>query len=278
MKKYGARLHAMTRPNFIEAEAIERCIKWAEVTGGRLYVVHMSTAEGADLVRAAQDRGVDVYAETCVQYLVLTDSVFKHKDGHLFACCPQLKKRADQLRLWEGLRRGEVCVVSTDTCTFTREQKDRWNGDWTKIPMGLPGLETLLPLMFTFSPHCGGTKSLSFIVEKCCTNPARIMGLYPQKGVIAKGSDADVVIVDPRKKIKVDHEQMEGGADWSPYQGWPLWGWAETTLCRGRKIVDDYQFVGVNGWGQWLPREKAGSLPHHGRGAAKPKRRATAKM
>jgi hypothetical protein len=139
----------MTRPNFIEAEAIQRAITWAEVTGGRLYIVHMSTAEGADLVKAAQARGVDVYAETCAQYLVLDDSVFARPDGHLYACCPQVKKTKDQERLWKGLNAGEVCVISTDTCTFTQEQKAMWKGDWTKIPMGLPGLETLVPLVYT---------------------------------------------------------------------------------------------------------------------------------
>src|SRR5208282_1432257 len=123
MKKYGARLHGITRPNFIEAEAIQRAITWADVTGGRLYIVHMSTAEGADIVKAAQDRGVDVYAETCAQYLVLDDSVFAKRDGHLYACCPQVKKKADQERLWQGLNDGEVCVISTDTCTFNRQQK-----------------------------------------------------------------------------------------------------------------------------------------------------------
>jgi dihydropyrimidinase len=259
MKKYGARLHAITRPNFIEAEAIQRAITWAEVTGGRLYIVHMSTAEGADRVKAARQRGADVYAETCIQYLVLDDSLFARKDGHLYACCPQIKKKADQERLWKGLRQGEVSVISTDTCTFTREQKARWNGDWTKIPMGLPGLETLLPLVFT---QCYEDRRmpLTQVVAKCCTNPARIMGLYPKKGVLAPGSDADVVIIDPQKIIKVDHAKMDGGADWSPYQGWNLRGFAETTFCRGRKIVDDYRFIGENGYGQWLPRERAGSL------------------
>jgi dihydroorotase-like cyclic amidohydrolase len=272
MKKYGARLHAMTRPNFIEAEAIQRAITWSEVTGGRLYIVHMSTAEGTEIVKTAQDRGVDVYAETCVQYLMLDDSLFAKKDGHLFACCPQLKKKADQERLWAGLRSGEVCVISTDTCTFTREQKARWNGDWTKIPMGLPGLETLLPLVWTAATE-SSRLTLPEVVAKCCTNPARIMGLYPRKGVIARGSDADVVVIDPNKVIKVDHTKMEGGADWNPYQGWNLTGFAETTFCRGKKIVDDYKFIGANGYGQWLPREKAGELPHHGRRPQKPRRR-----
>jgi dihydropyrimidinase len=259
MQKYGACLHAMTRPNFIEAEAIQRAITWAEVTGGRLYIVHMSTGEGTDIVKAAQARGVDVYAETCAQYLVLDDSVFAKPDGHLFACCPQVKKQKDQERLWKGLNSGEVCVVSTDTCTFTREQKAMWKGDWTKIPMGLPGLETLLPIVYTRGV-LEDRLPLNRLVEKCCTNPAKIMGLYPRKGILAKGSDADVVIIDPKKKITVDHAHMETGADWNPYQGWSLAGFAETTFCRGKKVVADYKFVGENGWGQWLPRERAGSL------------------
>ena len=136
MAQHGAMLHAITRPDFIEAEAIGRAIAWAEATGGRLYIVHMSTAKGTDLVRAARARGVDVYAETCAQYLVLDDSKFAEPDGHLFACCPQIKKPHDQARLWDGLKDGEVCVVSTDTCTFTRDQKAQWNGDFTKIPDG----------------------------------------------------------------------------------------------------------------------------------------------
>lgn len=259
MREQGARLHALSRPNFIEAEAIQRAITWAEVTGGRLYIVHMSTREGADHVKAARARGVDVYAETCAQYLVLDDSAFEGPDGHLFACCPQVKKKGDQERLWRGLHDGEVAVISTDTCTFTRAQKGRWEGDWTKIPMGLPGLETLLPIVFTHGVLAGRITP-SELVAKCCTNPARLMGLYPRKGVIAPGSDADIAIIDPGRRIEVDHRMMETGADWSPYQGWSLAGFAETTFSRGRKIVADYAFIGESGWGRWLPRERAGTL------------------
>jgi dihydropyrimidinase len=259
MGRYGARLHALTRPNFIEAEAIRRAITWAEATGGRLYIVHMSTKEGADIVKEARRRGVDVYAETCAQYLVLDDSAFDRPDGHLYACCPQIKKKADQERLWRGVHDGEVAVVSTDTCTFTRAQKARWEGDWTKIPMGLPGLETLLPIVFTHGVLAGRITPSEF-VAKCCTNPARLMGLFPKKGVIAAGSDADIAIIDPERRIEVDCAAMETNADWSPYQGWSLAGFAETTFSRGRKIVANHAFVGESGWGRWLPRERAGTL------------------
>ena len=257
MKEYGARLHRMTRPNFIEAEAIQRVITWSEVTGGQLYIVHMSTAEGTELVKAAQKRGVPVLAETCAQYLVLDDSMFDREDGHLFACCPQIKKPKDIDRLWKGLKDGEVSVVSTDTCTFTREQKAMWNGDWTKIPMGLPGLETLLPVTYTH----GVLKdriSLEEMTLKLSTNPAKIMGLYPQKGAIEVGADADLAIIHPDRTMKVDCDTMETNADWSPYQGWDLAGFSRTTLSRGDVIVSDYRVVGQEGRGKWLPRTRAG--------------------
>ena len=257
MKQHGAVLHAITRPNFIEAEAIQRVVQWSEATGGQLYIVHMSTAEGADIIRAAQDRGVPVVAETCVQYLVLDDSVFAGKDGHLYACCPQLKKPADSARLWRGLNTGEVSVISTDTCTFTREQKAMWAGDWTKIPMGMPGLETLMPVTYT-KGVLEGRITLPQMCAKLSTNPAKIMGLAPRKGSISIGADADLAIIHPTRTHKVVPSTMETNADWSPYDGWELAGFSRTTLSRGEVIVDDYKVVGKAGRGQWLPRTSAG--------------------
>jgi dihydropyrimidinase len=258
MRKHKAWLHVVTRPNFIEAEAIERVIHWANVTCGRAFIVHMSTAEGANLIKRAQQDGVKILAETCAQYLVLDDSVFKKKDGHLYGTCPQLKKPADQARLWAGLKSGEVCNVSTDTCTFTRKQKAIWKGDWTKIPMGMPGLETLMPIVYT---HGVLEKRLTVneFVDKCCTNPAKIMGLYPRKGALAVGSDADITMIHPTKTKRVDFKKMETNCDWSPFQGWDLAGFAEHTFCRGTQIVKDYKFVGRNGYGQWLRRDHVGT-------------------
>ena len=258
MKKHGAMLHALTRPNFIEAEAIQRAITWAEVTGGPLYIVHMSTAEGAALVEAAHRRGLDnIFAETCVQYLVLDDSRFAEPDGHLYACCPQIKKKRDQEKLWKALRKGTVCAVSTDTCTFTREQKAMWGGDFTKIPMGMPGLETLVPLVYTHGVQ-KERLSMRALVDKCCSAPARIMGLGDRKGALQKGYDADIAIIDPKRKFRIDHAALETNADWSPYQGWTVRGFSRTTLCRGRVVVDDYAFCGENGWGRFQPRRKPG--------------------
>ena len=257
MQKHGAVLHAMTRPNYIEAEAIQRVVQWSEATGGQLYIVHMSTAEGADIIRAAQGRGVPVIAETCVQYLVLNDSVFAGQDGHLYACCPQLKKPADSARLWKGLKTGEVSVISTDTCTFTREQKAMWEGDWTRIPMGMPGLETLMPLTYT-KGVLEGRITLEEMCRTLSTNPAQIMGLAPRKGAIQIGADADLAIIHPTRTHTVTPSEMETNADWSPYDGWKLAGFARTTLSRGEVIVDDYRVVGKEGRGQWLPRTTAG--------------------
>ncbi len=257
MKQHGAVLHAMTRPNFVEAEAIQRVVQWCAATKGQLYIVHMSTADGADIIRAAQARDVPVLAETCVQYLVLDDSVFARDDGHLFACCPQLKKPADSDRLWRGLNSGEVSVISTDTCTFTREQKAMWEGDWTKIPMGMPGLETLMPLTYT-KGVLDGKISLEQMCAKLSTNPARIMGLAPRKGAIQIGADADIAIIHPTSTRTVRPSDMETNADWSPYEGWELAGFARTTLSRGEVIVNDYKVVGQAGRGQWLPRTSAG--------------------
>ncbi|MBX3420457.1 MAG: dihydropyrimidinase [Pirellulaceae bacterium] len=257
MQQYGAQLHAMTRPNYIEAEAIQRAVTWCEITGGPLYIVHMSTGQGADIVKAAQARGVPVIAETCAQYLILDDSVFSRPDGHLYACCPQVKKPADIARLWQGLRDGEVSVVSTDTCTFTRQQKAMWNGDWTKIPMGMPGLETLLPVVYT-TGVLEGRLELAQMVDVLCHHPARVMGLAPRKGAIQIGSDADLVIIHPTRKFTVDPATMETGADWNPYEGMELAGFARTTLSRGEVIVDNYKVVGNEGRGQWLARRSAG--------------------
>lgn len=253
MQKYGARLHHMTRPNFIEAEAVERAIHWASVTGGKLFIVHLSTAEGASLIRSAKSRGLDVHGETCIQYLVLDDSVFDRPDGHLFGCCPQIKSKADQAALWSALSDGTLNNISTDTCTFTRAQKAMWEGDFTKIPMGLPGLETMLPLTWSMGPQ--HFDSLNCIVDKCCTSPAKMMGLYPRKGSLAVGTDADVTIIDPNRVTRVDHGGMATNADWNPYQGMELSGFAEHTFCRGRHIVDQYRFVGENGYGRFLARE-----------------------
>lgn len=253
MRRHGARLHVLTRPPFIEIEAVRRAIQWSEATGGALYIVHVSTGEGAERIGEARSRGVPVRGETCPQYLVLDESVFDRPDGHLFASCPRIQTEADSARLWAALRRGALSAVATDTCTFTRAQKDVWGGDWTKLPTGLPGLETLVPLVYT-KGVLAGRLTLEAMVDRLSKAPAEIMGLYPQKGTIRIGSDADLAILHPERTERVLPSSMETNADWSPYEGWELAGFARTVLSRGEPIVDGYRVVGAEGRGRFLPR------------------------
>jgi dihydropyrimidinase len=266
LKKYGPEAqelgawgHALTRPNYSEEEAIIRAIKLAEVTGGRLYIVHMSTGEGADAVKAGYDRGVHVVAETCPQYLLLDDSVFKEKEGHLYATCPQLRTKKDQERLWKGLQEHTVEVVGTDTCTFDREQKATWGGDFRKIPYGMPGVETLLPLMYTYGVGAGKF-SLNRLVQITSTNPAKLFGLYPKKGTIAIGTDADLVVFDPEKKGTITWKGMQTNCDWSPFEGFALEGSPALTLSRGKVVAKEGTFVGDVGYGTFVRRTPFGTL------------------
>jgi dihydropyrimidinase len=221
----------------------------------------MSTGAGSELVKQAQARGVPVLAETCVQYLVLDDSVFDRDDGHLYACCPQVKKKTDIERLWHGLDK-EVSVVSTDTCSFTREQKAMWwqgdakngYGDWTRIPMGLPGLDTLVPLMYTLGVRTGRI-SHNQLVRLCASRPARVMGLSHRKGSLRPGCDADIVVIDPREeRVVTPGETLQSACDWSPYAGMKLSGFAKHTLVRGRAVVRDGKVIGTPGHGKFVER------------------------
>lgn len=258
-EKWGAYGHTLSRPCYTEEEAILRAIKWAEVTGGKLYIVHMSTGEGTDAVHAAKERGVNVHAETCPQYLLLDDEVFKRKDGHLYATCPQIKKPHDSERLWKGLQNGDVQVVATDTCTFNTKQKAAWNGDFRKIPFGLPGVETMVPLMYTEGVGKHGL-TVNQLISLVSTNPAKLFGMYPRKGTIAIGSDADLVVFDPEKKVTLKAENLQTNCDWSPFEDWKLVGYPSTTLSRGKIVAEDGKFVGEVGYGKFLKREPFGKI------------------
>ena len=259
MKKYGAYCHALSRPCFTEYEAVQRAATWAKVTGGRVYIVHVSAGETAGILARAKADGVKIWAETCPQYLLLTDAVFKRKDGHLFATCPQIKQKHDAEGLLKGLRSGALEVLATDTCAFTTEQKAMWNGDFTKIPYGLPGVETLLPTMFTFLVK-KNRFSLEKFVSLTSTNPAKIFGLYPRKGAIRSGSDADLVILDPKKKVVIDAKSLASACDWTPFQGMELTGYPHLTILRGNVIARDGKFVGIRGSGRFVPRSPGGKL------------------
>ncbi|MFX1566350.1 MAG: dihydropyrimidinase [Promethearchaeota archaeon] len=257
--RWGAYAHTLARPYYTESEAVQRAIKWAEVTGGRLYIVHMSAGESAHYVHDAKEKGVNVYAETCPQYLLLDDSVFKGENGHLYATCPQIKKKEDNHNLWKSLITGAIQVIATDTCTFDTKQKAMWKGDFRKIPFGLPGVETMFPLMYTegvgkhrFSVH--------HLVSLTSTNPAKLFGMFPQKGTIALGSDADLMIFDPKKKVTLHANMLQTNCDWSPFEGWRLTGYPTTTISRGNVIMKDGKFIGHPGSGHFIKRQAVKKL------------------
>ena len=250
----GCYAHAMTRPTVTESEAISRAIQLAEAADARLYIFHMSTGKAAEIVWEAQERGVDVHAETGPHYLLLDDELFKRDDGHHFATCPPIRKAEDQEGLWMSAAAGSIEVLATDTCTFNSEQKGMWEGDYTKIPFGMPGIETLLPLTYS-EGVVGGRFSLERMIELLCENPARLFGMWPRKGTLSVGSDADVVIFDPAAEVVISHENLATNCDYSPFEGFEVTGWTDTTLLRGKVIVRDREFVGHAGDGQFLVRE-----------------------
>ena len=250
----GCYAHAVTRPAITEAEAINRAIMLAEATGARLYIVHMSTGWAAELVREAQMRGVDVHAETGPQYLLLDDDLFKQEDGHLYATCPPIRTPMDQEGLWEGLEEGTIEVLATDTCTFNSEQKSMWQGDYKKIPFGMPGIETLLPLSYHFGVNAGRFP-LERLIELLCETPAQLFGMWPKKGNLQPGADADVVIFDPEAEVTITPDILATNCDYNPYDGTEVKGWPITTLLRGKVIVRDRKFVGEPGYGQFIVRK-----------------------
>ena len=259
-EELGAYGHTLARPDYTEYEAIQRAVTWTEETGSRLYVVHMSTGRGADIMKAARERGVDAWAETCPQYLLLDDEVFRDRErGHLFATCPQIKKKTDSARLWRGVERGEIPIVATDTCTFDTKQKAMWGGDFTKIPYGMPGVETLAPSVYTHGVKAGRIDMHRY-VQVISTNAAKLMGLYPRKGTVAVGSDADLAIFDPNATKVIDPAELDTNCDWNPFEGHELGGFPTWTVCRGRVVVADGKFVGEPGWGEFVKRTPGGTL------------------
>lgn len=254
----GCYMHALTRPQVTETEAISRAIQIAESLDGRLYIFHISTGRATEIIKDAQARGVDVHGETGPHYLLLDDELFKREYGHHFGTCPPIRKPADQETLWRHLADGTLEVLATDTCTFNSEQKAMWEGNYRKIPFGMPGIETLLPL--TYSTGVGeGRITLEQMIGLLCENPAKLFGMWPRKGTLSPGSDADVVIFDPELQVTVSYKDLATNCDYSPFEGTRCTGWPVTTLVRGKKVVENRKFVGQQGYGKFVaraPREK----------------------
>jgi dihydropyrimidinase len=248
--------HGLTRPAELEGEATARAITLAKVTGAPLYIVHLSSAPALEAVTAARDTGQNVFAETCPQYLFLSldDLARPDFEGAKFVCSPPLRPVEHQAALWRGLRGNDLSIVSTDHCPFCFVgQKELGRGDFSKIPNGMPGIEHRMDLMF--QGVRAGHIPLTRFVEVTSTTPARMFGLYPRKGTIAPGSDADIVVYDPSARQTLSVQTHHMNVDYSAYEGMELVGQVSTVLSRGRVIIDGGSYHGSAGHGRFLERE-----------------------
>jgi dihydropyrimidinase len=254
--KTAPKYHALTRPARAEAEATHRAIALAEMADVPIYIVHLSAAEALEMVTEARDRGLPAFAETCPQYLFLSYDNYEEPgfEGAKYVMSPPLRDRATQEHLWRGLAFNDLQAISTDHCPFCmKEQKELGKRDFSKIPNGAPGIETRMSLVYD-----GGVKtgriSLNRFVELTSTSPAKIFGLFPKKGTIAPGSDADIVIFDPQKAWRISKKTTHMNVDYNPYEGREVTGATETVIARGRVIIDKGKFVGKAGAGSFVRR------------------------
>jgi dihydropyrimidinase len=251
----GPQHHGTVRHALLEAEATHRAIQLARVAGAPVYIVHLSAREALDQVVAARDRGFDVFAETCPQYLYLSlgDLDRPGFEGAKYVCSPPLRPVEDRGELWRGLRTNDVSVVSTDHCPFCfKEQKELGRDDFSKIPNGLPGVETRMDLLHQAVVE--GHITRRRWIEVACATPARMFGLYPRKGTIAPGADADIVVYDPGARQVLSAATHHMDVDYSCYEGMAVTGRVETVLSRGRVIVEGGEYRGRRGDGRYLAR------------------------
>ena len=250
------RFHGRTRPDRLEAEATGRAVALAKVTGAPLYIVHLSTTGALEAVAQARSEGQNAFAETCPQYLFLSadDMAREGFEGAKYVCSPPLRDREHQANLWRGLRTDDLSVVATDHCPFCfKEQKELGVGDFSKIPNGLPVVEHRIDL--TYQGVRAGEITLERWVEVNATTPARMFGLYPKKGVLAPGSDADIVLYDPVATQTLSSATHHMNVDYSCFEGMAITGRVDTVLSRGKVIIDHGHYVGDKGHGRYLPRK-----------------------
>lgn len=246
----GPKGHPLSRPDEAEAEAVHRLLTVARLVGMPVVVVHLSSEKGLAEVRRAREQGQRVYVETCPQYLLLEDSRYAMPEfqGAKYICSPPLRKAVDNQALWDALERGEIDTVSTDHCSFTMTQKEAGRGDFTKIPGGMPGVEERPALMLTFADL-----PLTHLVRLMCANPARLYGMYPRKGTLQPGSDADVVIWNADSLRTLSAYSLHTAAGYTPYEGVQVRGMAETVLLRGEVVAQRGELVKLC-TGQYVPR------------------------
>lgn len=249
------RWHTRSRPAVMEGEAVGRVIDMAALVGTPVYIFHVSCDDAVERIATARRRGLRVFGETCPQYLLLTDAAYEEPGvaGTLPVCAPPLRSLTDQARLWTALGRNELQVVSTDHCPFSSADKALGLDDFSRIPGGVPSIESRFALMYTYGV-LANCFSLKRWVRMCCTNPARLFGLT-RKGVIAIGYDADLVVFDPNKQLTLGTDILHENVDWTPYAGFEVTGWPAVTISRGEVIVEDGTFYGSAGRGQFVERQ-----------------------
>ncbi len=262
--------HALTRPAWGGVEATLRMAAMAEQADSPVYIVHMNVGGEVDMLNYARERGVKVMGETCPQYLFFTIDDLRRPDGAKWICSPPMRTAQDNARLWEGLSEGILQTIGTDHCPFffdgTRPilyegreiaipGKELGKDDFTKIPNGLPGIEDRLPVMWTCGVRTGKITANQFVAYNS-TNPAKIFGLYPRKGALQVGSDADILVWDPEKKVTYGVAQAHQRTDYNLYEGWELTGMPDKVYLRGKLIVNGDQWLGKTGEGQFLKRDE----------------------
>jgi len=254
--KTAPKYHALTRPTKAEAEGVHRAIALAEIANTAVYIVHLSCDDALQEVTRARDMGVPAFAETCPQYLFLDYSVYEQPgfEGAKYVMTPPIREKWNQEKLWRGLQFNDLQVVSTDHCPFCfKEQKELGRDDFSKIPNGGPGVENRMSLVYN-GGVASGRISLNRFVEIVSTNPAKIFGLFPKKGTIAVGSDADIVIFDPNEELTISAKSHHMNVDYSCYEGWKVKGATKTVLSRGELVIDEGKYAGRTGYGNFLKR------------------------
>jgi dihydropyrimidinase len=252
--------HALTRPPETEGEATNRAIQLSRVAGSPLYVVHVSCAEAVEPIAIAREKGWNIHGETCTQYFFVDYTFLERPDfeGGKYVYTPPPRDKANQDVLWNAVRKDILSVVSTDHCAFLWDgQKTMGKDDFSKIPNGAPGLENRLQMIHEFGVRAGRI-SLNRMVELLSTNPAKLFGLYPRKGTIAVGSDADIVVFDPEKKVTISAATHHSKSDYNLFEGTEVTGAPEVVLLRGNVLVEDGELVASPGIGQFVRRARFG--------------------
>ena len=248
--------HPQCRPAILEAEAIDRLLKMAKLADVPVVVVHLSSEAGLREIEEARATGQKVFVETCPHYLLMEDSLYSKPDfeGAKYVCAPPLRKRLDNEALWQALADGEIQTVSTDHCSFTLKQKDAGRGDFTKIPGGMPGVETRGVLMYTYGVAAGRITA-ERMADVLSETPAKLYGAYPRKGCIAPGADADIVVYDPEGKTVITAADQAANVDYAPFEGYEIAGHIAKVFLRGTLAVEEGTILSECG-GEFIPRGK----------------------